>query len=71
MLCEKCKSEMVRDDKDERFRGCFDLYMVCPNCDTSCIVEFRWNQKFRELWRSSVNGEEEWIYKFNIKKEWG
>ena len=46
--CKECGKEMYLDDIDFRFKGCFDNYFICENCQTSCIEEIRFNQSFKE-----------------------
>lgn len=58
MKCKYCGSEMVIDDKDKKFYGNYDVYWICNICISSCIVEFRYNKKYRELWHSENFGIE-------------
>ena len=46
--CKECGEKMYLDDIDYRFKGCFDNYFICENCQTSCIEEVRFNQSFQE-----------------------
>lgn len=66
--CRECGAEMYLDDKDYRFKGCFDNYWNCPNCQTSVIVEVRFNQIFRELWHSENDGVKDEEIKYQIKR---
>lgn len=49
MVCRECGAEMYSDDKDVSFKGCFDEYWICPNCQTSCIEQVRFAQSFKEI----------------------
>lgn len=52
MICRECGATMYEDDRDFRFKGCYDIYWNCPNCCTSCIEEVRFSKKHRENWHS-------------------
>ena len=64
MYCRYCKSEMYLDDKDYNFKGNFDNYWNCPNCQTSCIEEVRFNKTHRLLWHSENNGVKDEVVKY-------
>ena len=49
--------EIVLDDKDYNFKGCYDNYWNCEKCQTSCIEEVRFSQTFKEIWHSENNNE--------------
>lgn len=68
--CKECGSRMYLDDKDFKFKGCYDNYWNCENCQTSCIEELRFGQSFRELWHSE-NGDnvKDYEIKHKIIKE--
>lgn len=57
MICIECGAEMDFDDRDFDFKGKYDDYWICPNCQTSCIEEIRFSKSYRELWHSENNGE--------------
>lgn len=57
MICDFCGAEMEKDDVDYNFKGNYDIYWLCPKCESSCIEEVRFSQSFRELWHSELNGE--------------
>ena len=67
MICKECNSEMYLDDKDFEFKGKYDNYWACPNCQTSCIEEVRFNKKYRELWHSENDIVKDYVFKFDIK----
>lgn len=65
--CKECGKEMYLDDIDFRFKGCFDNYFICENCQTSCIEEIRFNQSFKEHWHSENNDNvKDYTIKHNI-----
>ena len=66
MVCRECGAEMYSDDKDVSFKGCFDEYWICPNCQTSCIEQVRFAQSFKEIWHSK-NGDEVKDYEIKHK----
>lgn len=68
MNCKECDATMYVDDIDHRFEGCKDIYYNCPNCRTSCIVEVRWSQRFRELWHSENDGVKDYVIKHKIRR---
>ena len=57
MICKECGAEMRLDDKDFRFKGNYDNYWLCENCQTSCIVEVRFSKPRKEFWHSENNNE--------------
>lgn len=57
MKCIECGEEMRIDCKDKNFKGNYDLYWVCDNCQTGCIEEIRFSQRYREIWHSEKNGK--------------
>ena len=64
--CRYCNTEMYQDDVDFNFKGNYDIYWQCPNCQTSCIEEVRFAQKFKERWRTEENGLKYQVLKFKI-----
>ena len=56
---------MYLDDKDFDFKGKYDNYWNCPNCQTSCIEEVRFSKRFRECWHSENDGVKDEIIKCN------
>ena len=50
--CRECGSPMVVDDIDENFKGNYDDYLICENCQTSCILQVRYSKPFKEIWHS-------------------
>ena len=63
MKCRECGVEMRLDDRDFDFKGKYDNYWECPNCQTSCVEEIRFSKKFRECWHSENNGIKDYIIK--------
>lgn len=51
-FCNECGSEMYLDDVDYDFPGKQDEYWHCIQCETSCILEIRFNKPFREIWHT-------------------
>ena len=47
---------MYLDDEDFDFKGKYDNYWECPNCQTSCIEQVRYSKTFKELWHTENNG---------------
>ena len=68
MTCKECGATMYLDDRDVNFKGNYDNYWNCPDCQTSCIEEVRFSQKFRENWHSENNGVKDEIIKYPIKR---
>lgn len=56
MICRECGATMYLDDQDFDFKGKYDNYWNCPDCQTSCIEEVRFSRPYRELWHSENNG---------------
>ena len=52
MICKECGAEMFLDDKDYNFKGNYDNYWACENCQTSCVEQVRFGQSFKEIWHS-------------------
>ena len=40
MICRQCGATMYLDDKDFDFKGKYDNYWNCPNCQTSLIEHY-------------------------------
>lgn len=55
MKCRFCGAEMYKDDVDEKFKGCKDVYWICETCQTSCIEEIRYFQRYKERWHTENN----------------
>ena len=67
MQCRECGSKMYLDDKDFNFKGCYDNYSCCEQCQTSCIEEVRFSQRFKEIWHSENNNTvKDYEFKYNI-----
>ena len=62
MKCIKCGLTMVLDDEDYNFKGCFDQYLICPNCDVRGFRKVRYNKCILE---EQYNDEGETIYSNN------
>ena len=67
MQCRECGAKMYLDDCDYAFKGKHDDYWECPHCQTSCIVQIRFGQRFREFWHSENNGVKDEVIKYEIK----
>lgn len=65
MICKECGATMYLDDKDYDFKGKYDNYWECPNCQTSCIEEVRFSKRFKERWHSENTGVKDSIIKYN------
>lgn len=69
MICRYCNSQMRLDDKDKDFPGKYDNYWICDNCNTSCIEEVRFAQRFRELWhKEDGNVVKDETIKYQVKR---
>ena len=68
--CRYCGTKMYQDDVDYNFKGNYDIYWNCPNCQTSCIEQIRFGETFKELWHSEENGvkDEEIKHKIEIRR---
>lgn len=69
MVCKECGSVMYMDDKDYRFRGNYDVYWNCPNCQTSCIEEVRYGQNFREHWHTENDEVKDYTIKHPLTRK--
>jgi len=69
MICRECGAKMRLDDVDYDFKGKYDNYWVCDNCQTSCIEEVRFSQRFREHWHSENDGVKDETIKYNIQRK--
>lgn len=68
MICKECGAEMYLDDKDYNFKGNYDNYWNCNNCQTSCIQQIRFAQPWKELWHSeNDNKVKDYEIKFQIQ----
>lgn len=52
MFCRFCGAKMYLDDKDYSFKGKYDEYLNCPNCQSGCINQVRFGRPFKEIWHS-------------------
>lgn len=68
MTCKECGVKMFLDDKDYNFRGNYDNYWCCEECQTSCIEEVRFGQSFREYWHSENDGVKDYTIKHKIER---
>lgn len=59
---------MFLDDKDYNFKGNYDNYWCCEECQTSCIEQVRFEQSFKEIWHSENNGIKDYEIKHQIKR---
>lgn len=50
MKCKNCNSEMILDDKDFNFEGCYDNYWICSNCNCGCVEKIRFNKIWKIEW---------------------
>lgn len=57
MICKVCGGKMYLDDKDFNFKGNYDNYYCCDECQTSCIEQVRFGRRFKEIWHSENNGK--------------
>lgn len=62
MVCHECGAEMYIDDKDYNFKGNYDVYWNCPDCQTSCIEEVRFSRPHRQIWYSENDGVKDFIF---------
>ena len=55
-VCKECGAKMYLDDRDFNFKGNYDNYWCCEECQTSCIEQVRYGQPFKEIWHSENTG---------------
>ena len=48
--CNCCGKLMRLDDTDFNFKGNYDNYCVCDDCDTRCVEVVRYGKIIREIW---------------------
>lgn len=41
MKCINCNEDMIVDDVDYNFKGNYDIYWLCPKCDSGAVEEVR------------------------------
>ena len=41
MQCKYCNIEMRLDDRDYNFKGNYDNYWACDNCNASCFEKIK------------------------------
>ena len=61
MICRRCKEKMYLDDKDFNFKGNYDDYWVCDNCNSSCVETVRYNKTTKEYWCHHDEEEKRYI----------
>ena len=44
MKCINCNVDMILDDEDYQFKGCFDQYLYCPKCEIRGFRKVRYNK---------------------------
>lgn len=46
MICPKCNKDLIVDDEDYQFKGCFDQWLICktPNCPIHGFRKVRYNK---------------------------
>lgn len=46
MICPKCNKDLIVDDEDYQFKGCFDQWLICenPNCHIYGFRKVRYNK---------------------------
>ena len=54
-VCKECGAKMYLDDRDFNFKGNYDNYWCCEECQTSCIEQVRYGRPFKEIWHSENN----------------
>lgn len=47
--CKYCGKEMIKDDIDFQFKGCYDIYWLC-DCGASCIEKVRYSKTCKVDW---------------------
>lgn len=50
MECKYCKTKMRLDDCDVNFKGNYDNYWICDNCNGSCIEKIRYGKSINIDW---------------------
>ena len=54
--CIKCGEDMIIDDCDYNFKGCFDNYWYCIKCDINCWEKVRFGNVCKRKYFDN-NGE--------------
>lgn len=58
---------MYLDDTEYNFKGNYDEYWNCLECQTSCIKEIRFGKSFKEIWHSEkYDTVKDYIVKYKI-----
>ena len=65
MICKYCNTQMRLDDHDFNFKGNYDNYYECPNCETSCKVRVRFGKTYDEHWHSENDGVKDEVIKYD------
>ena len=50
MKCKNCGKEMRKDDVDYNFKGNYDIYWICDECNISCEEKVRYGKTINEIW---------------------
>ncbi len=51
--CIKCGEDMIIDDCDYNFKGCFDNYWYCKKCDINCYEKIRFGKSVEKIYSDS------------------
>lgn len=65
MKCINCNVDMILDDEDYQFKGCFDQYLYCPKCEMRGFRKVRYNKCILEE-QTKNDGEIMYCKNFNI-----
>lgn len=53
MICQFCGSKMILDDRDYNFKGNYDNYWKCENCNSCCFEKIRYAKSiYQEFFRT-------------------
>ena len=55
MDCRYCQQKMILDDCDFNFKGNFDNYWSCENCNSFCFEQVRFGESHKRIWRKGEN----------------
>ena len=68
MICKECGAKMYLDAKDYNFKGNYDNYWNCEECQTSCVEQVRFSQSYKEIWHSENDGVKDYEIKHRIER---
>lgn len=64
--CCECGEHMLIDDREIMFKGCENLWLLCPKCDVDAYAQIRFNQLY--YIEFSRKGDVFYVEKFRIDR---